>query len=152
MVISAHVLGHFNALRAHDRTMLLSVCRRYVAKQLTAPLYSVICAAALALSAVGSAHAANYQGTVTSVFPYNGAVFVVLNGGGFDGPASVCLAGGNMVYRIDLTTVFGRALMATALSAKLSGKQVYAAGDGVCAGTPYGASSAEGLVGMDLKG
>lgn len=151
MTISTHILGHFNALRAQDRTMVLSVCRGNFAKRLTACLSSVICVAALMLGAVGSAHAANYQGTVVSVFPFNGAVFVVVNAGVFDGAASSCSVGTSMVYRIDPNTSFGRTLVATALAAKLSGKQVYAVGDSVC--WPYnGATSAEGLVGMDLKG
>jgi hypothetical protein len=128
------------------------VCRRPLGNRFTARLAAFVSTAALLLGFTGSAHAANYQGTVVSVFPYNGAVFVVINAGMFDGPASACVAGGVMVYRFDPSTPFGRTLMATALSAKLSGKQVYAAGDGVCHGTPYPTSNAEGLVGMDLKG
>ena len=58
-----------------------------------------------------------------------------------------------MIYSIDPSTPFGRSLVAVAISAKLSGRTVYAIGDGSCTGgAPFPSGVGEGLVGMDLKG
>jgi hypothetical protein len=114
-----------------------------------------VAAGLAALSVVASsAHAANYQGIVSSVTPYNGKVYVAIGDGGFDGAASACAYGGvAMVFSIDPNTAFGRSLLAVALAAKLTGKVVYAVGDGACAaGSMLPGSSSEGLAGLDLKG
>jgi len=107
-----------------------------------------------AFSASSVAIAASYQGTVSNVTPYNGKVYVVVSSGGFDGTASTCPSGSGMIYSIDPTTPFGRSLVAVSLSAKLTGRLVYAIGDGTCAGgSPFPPTGAgEGLVGLDLKG
>jgi len=58
-----------------------------------------------------------------------------------------------MIYAVDPSTPFGRTLVAVALSAKLSGRLVYAIGNGTCTGgNPYNGGNAEVLIGMDLKG
>lgn len=101
------------------------------------------------------ASAAAYQGTVVSVFPYNGIVYMALTGGGFDGAATSCQTGINdvMLYAVDPGTSYGRILVSTALAAKVSGKLVYAVGNGVCGnGNPYNGRSYETLLGLDLKG
>jgi hypothetical protein len=117
---------------------------------------SRIVAAAIFALAITLAHSAgNYQGTVTNVMPYKGSVYVLVANGGFDGAAqtSSCPFGTNMVYSIDPNTPFGRTLVAVAISAKVTGRSVYAIGNGVCVGSPYGGgASGEGLLGMDLKG
>jgi hypothetical protein len=100
------------------------------------------------------ADAAAFEGVVASVFPAQGRVFVVVHRGLFDGGAGSCpYESGAMVYVLDPSTPIGRAMFAVALSAKLSDRKVYAAGDGICVPTPYSPGiSAEGLVGIDLKG
>lgn len=117
-------------------------------------LYPLI-AAFFWILALTSANAANYQGFVTNIAPYNDKVYVLLRSGGFDGESSNCSQSGPaMVYGFDPGSAIGKALMATALAAKLSGKLVYAVGDGTCAsGSPYPPNQQyEGLTGMDLKG
>lgn len=107
-----------------------------------------------ALSALGAERsiAANYQGYVTSVYPYNTLVYVVISNGAFDGGSSTCRSATDMVYSFDPSTAIGRAIMAVALTAKVSGVLVYAAGTSSCTtGSPFGGGS-EGLRGMDLKG
>lgn len=110
-------------------------------------------AAVAALICSSAANAANYQGTISNVAPLDGKVFVVVQSGYFDGAASQCVSGNAMVYGVDPATPFGRTLVAVALSAKLTGKLVYAIGNGVCAvGSPFAPGNSEGLAGMDLKG
>lgn len=107
-----------------------------------------------ALSVLGAERsiAANYQGYVTSVYPYNSLVYVVISNGAFDGSTSSCRSATTMVYSFNPDTGIGRALMAVALTAKVSGLLVYAAGTSSCTtGSPFGGGS-EGLAGMDLKG
>lgn len=95
--------------------------------------------------------ASAYQGVVSNVWPHGGKVFVFLSSGSFDGAPSACPAsGGRAFYSLDPNTAFGRALMATALSAKLSGRVVWVQGNGACAPSPLGDS--ESLNGIDLKG
>lgn len=98
------------------------------------------------------AMAAAYQGIVTNVAPQDGKVYVLIDNGFFDGaPSSCARAAGDMVYAIDPGTAFGRAQLAVALSAKLTGRVVWIAGDGVCtAGSVFGSS--ESLTVLDLKG
>jgi len=111
-------------------------------------------AACALLLAAGAAHAASYQGLIGNVTPHSGHLFTV-NSGGFDGAASSCFANsGYMVYSVDVSTATGKALLATALSAKLTNKQVYVYGDGTCAafGNPYNGAGSENMVGIDLKG
>lgn len=106
------------------------------------------------LCAGSTAIAASYQGTVSSVTPYQGKVYVVVSNGGFDGAASNCPFGSAMIYSVDPATPFARSLVAVSLSAKLTGRLVYAIGDNTCGGgAPYPPTgSGEGLVGLDLKG
>lgn len=115
---------------------------------------NAIAAGALLLAA-GAADAANYQGVIGNVTPNSGHLFITVNSGGFDGSASTCFAySGYMVYSVDVSTATGKALLATALSAKLTNKQVYVYGDGSCAafGNPYNGAGSENMVGIDLKG
>lgn len=102
---------------------------------------------------ISVARGAAYQGIITHVYPSNGMVYVLVANGAFDGSQGNCPSPGNaMLFSLDPATAFGRALLSVALSAEVSGKTVWAAGDSVCTGgSPYGTSS-EGLVGMDLKG
>ena len=113
-----------------------------------------IAAAALLLAAFG-ANAASYQGLINNVTPNNGRLFIAVNAGGFDGAGSSCYAvTTTMIYSVDLSTATGKALLAVALSAKLTGKQVYVYGDGTCAtvGNPYDGKGSENMTGIDLKG
>ena len=114
------------------------------------PMRTIFLSAAL-LATSTVAISAQYQGTVANVTPYNGKVYVVVSNGNFSGDAGSCPAGNAMIYIIDPATPFGQSLVAVALSAKLTGRLVWAVGDGVCSGgSPYGLG--EGLSGMDLKG
>ena len=101
------------------------------------------------------AHASSYQGTLTNVTPYNSLVFLGVSGGGFDGGASSCFANAtSMVYSFDPSTAQGKAILAAALSAKLTGRLVYIYGNAVCpgAGNPYNGQGSENMIGIDLKG
>lgn len=101
-----------------------------------------------------SVFASVYQGNVLSVYPYNGMVYVLVGGGAFAGSATSCNIGiDGMIFVLDQGTPFGRTLLATALTAKVSGKIVYATGNGNCGNwNPYNGLSNESLIGMDLKG
>src|ERR1700760_1201757 len=84
-----------------------------------------IVAACGLLLAVGTASAANYQGLVSHGTPLNGHGFLAANPGGFDGAASTCFTSATtMVYSFDPSTAIGKAILAAALSAKLTNKQV----------------------------
>jgi hypothetical protein len=100
------------------------------------------------------ADAAHYQGYVTNFFPIGGMAYFVVGNGVFAGSVSACALNNSMVFALDPSTGFGKVLIATVLSAKLSGKLVYAVGDGVCAeaGSPFPNSKYEKLLGIDLKG
>jgi hypothetical protein len=100
------------------------------------------------------ASASVYQGTVTSVYPYQDKVYIFVSNGAFGGAPTSCAIGSDgMVFVLDPATTFGKTMLTIALSAKLSGKMVYATGDGSCgAWNPYNGKSNEGLIGMDLKG
>ena len=114
-----------------------------------------IAATAALLLAGSAANAANYQGLIGNVTPNSGRLFISVGTGGFDGSGSTCYAVTSvMIYSVDVSTANGKALLATALSAKLSGKQVYVYGDGSCAsgGNPYDGKGSENMVGIDLKG
>jgi hypothetical protein len=88
---------------------------------------------------------------VSNVHALNGSVFVYVVNGAFDCAASSCPTAGGMWYRADPATPFGRSLVALATAAKLSGRIVYASGDGVC-GSGSSAPPAEFLLELDLKG
>jgi hypothetical protein len=147
-------LNHVHAPRVLLRALVLAVSGSRPIR--TFATTAVRAAVVGALGLVSQAQAASYQGTIQNVFPLNGAVYVVVTSGSFDGAVSSCSAGGNQaIYRFDPTTPFGRTLMATVMAARLSGKLVYAVGDGQCVGgTPFGGGGwmAEGLLGIDLKG
>jgi hypothetical protein len=102
---------------------------------------------------VGTAGAARYQGTVSNVTPYNNLVFVAVSGGGFDGPASTCYSSSNGAM-FDPSTAVGKAITATMLTAKVTGRLVYVYGDATCPATvnPYDSQHSENMVGVDLKG
>ena len=116
-------------------------------------MHKLFVVAAAIASVSGLAQANNYQGTIANVTPYYGRVYIsVMNGGGF---SSGCYANAtSMVYSFDSSTSAGKALLATALSAKLTDKVVYLYGDTTCpaGGNPYDGKGSENLVGMDLKG
>lgn len=104
-----------------------------------------------------SAFASAYQGTVTSVLTsrFNNMAHVVVSNGAFHaGITGSCpFTGNRMVYSIDLTTTAGKALFDTALSAKNTGRLVFAAGDGVCANrAPMLSPATEAMDFLDLKG
>lgn len=122
------------------------------ALSLVAPIWRALATFSGLLFAGSTAIAASYQGTISSVAPYQGKVYVVISNGYFDGAASSCPFGSAMVYSIDPATPFGRSLVAVSLSAKLTGRVVYAIGDNTCAGGAPFPGAGEGLVGMDLKG
>lgn len=95
--------------------------------------------------------AAVYQGTVVNVAPFNGKVHIVVANGNFDGSPGACPSGNAMIYGIDPNTAYGRAMVSVALTAKVTGRLVWAVGDANCEwGSPFG--QGEGLSGLDLKG
>lgn len=114
-----------------------------------AKFFSLLCMFLICLPA----QAGTYEGVVTSVFPYKAKIYVVVSGGVF-GVNSNCAFGSSMIFATDPSTAMGKALLATALSAKLSGRVAFLGGDGVCvSGAPYiGSSGYESLLGIDLKG
>jgi len=101
----------------------------------------------------GLASASSFQGNVTNFSPSNGKVFVVVSGG-FSGAATACAnnSASLMMYWIDPATAYGRALMATALSAKLTDKLIYLQGDGTCTSGSVFGREGEALTTTDLKG
>jgi hypothetical protein len=105
-------------------------------------------ALAMVCGGVSVSSAAAYQGWVKNVHASGNKVFILVADGGFDGPSGSCpLPGGaGMVYAIDPSTAIGKAQLAIALAAKLSGTLVWAAGAGACE------SGAEPLGNLDLKG
>jgi hypothetical protein len=138
----------FNLSLTFNNHMLMSI------KRIVGNAFFTLVLMGMALASP-MASAAAYQGTVVSVFPYNGIIYIALTGGGFDGAATGCQTGMNdvMLYAVDPSTSFGRILVSTALAAKVSGKLVYAVGNGVCGnGNPYNGRSYETLLGLDLKG
>jgi hypothetical protein len=138
----------FNLSLTFNNHMLMSI------KRIVGNAFFTLVLMGMALASP-MASAAAYQGTVVSVFPYNGIIYIALTAGGFDGAATSCQTGINdvMLYAVDPNTSFGRILVSTALAAKVSGKLVYAVGNGVCGnGNPYNGRSYETLLGLDLKG
>jgi hypothetical protein len=59
-----------------------------------------------------------------------------------------------MAYSVDANTAMGKAILAVALSAKLTNKLVYVYGDNTCPSTtnPYNGRGSENSIGIDLKG
>jgi hypothetical protein len=117
---------------------------------------AVIASLALSLQAF-AAHATIYQGYVTNVTAANGMIYVLISNGTFGtGGQGNCPTGSAMAYAISVSpsaSDFNRALIAIALSAKTTGLQVYASGDGNCAnGNPYSGGGSEGLSVLDFKG
>lgn len=95
------------------------------------------------------ANAWDYQGYVSNVTIYSGKVYVVVGGGAGVG-SNPC---SSIVYIIDPGTAGGKALLATALTAKTTGRLVYVWGDNTCSWAPYGsAATGQVMVGLDLKG
>lgn len=104
---------------------------------------------------LASAHvsATDFQGYVKSVFPANGKVYVYAAEGNTTGSSACSGNGSAMVYVIDPNTAFGRALFSVVLTAKVTGRLVYLAGDGACSPSAYSSTlPGEGLVAADLKG
>jgi hypothetical protein len=104
-----------------------------------------------------SAQATAYQGTVTNVTAYNGIVYVNVQSGNFgSGGQGSCPNGTGMVFTISVNpsaSDFNKSMIALALSAKTTGLQVFAVGDGNCTnGNPYTGGGSEGLIELDLKG
>ena len=116
-------------------------------------MHKIAAATALLLAAC-AANAANYQGFIGNVTPYNGRIFISVAGGNFDGAASTCYVDTTMVYSVDASTAMGKAILAAALSAKLTARQVYVYGDATCpaVGNPYNSRGSENMMGIDLKG
>lgn len=100
------------------------------------------------------ARASAYEGTVTNVYPYGGVVYVIVSGGSYSSSNSNCSMGLNgIVFSIDIATTFGKILVANAITAKTTGRRVYAVGNDTCGSwNPFNSQSNEGLIGMDLKG
>jgi len=94
--------------------------------------------------------AGSYQGTVKSVFAYNGKIYVLMREGHYDN-ANTCTGNANQFHAwVDPSTEFGKALISIALAAKVSGKVVWAAGNNSCSAGALGL--AEHLIALDLKG
>ena len=94
-----------------------------------------------------SAFATAYQGYVSGVFALDGRVMIRLTGGYYDGATASCGGDANQVnYMADPAAPYGRVIISIALGAKLSGRLVWARGDGACG------SGFEGINALDLKG
>jgi hypothetical protein len=110
----------------------------------TLALITLLCAAL-------SANAASFQGIVSHVWGAQGKIYLIVDNGAFDGSPGSCPASANsMQYVMDPATPFGRALISIAMTAKVTGRLIYVAGDGNCAG--WAGGTAEGIVHMDFKG
>lgn len=109
---------------------------------------TVALAGGLALVA-GGAHAAAFQGQVVSVYAINNNMLLTLGSGSYDGPAASCGNGGSYVLVwFDPATPYGRTLLSLALSAKLTGRVVYA----TSTSTTCASHGLEMLQHLDLKG
>jgi len=112
-------------------------------------------AALLSLQALPT-YATVYQGTVTNVTAAFGTIYVFINNGSFGGSQGSCPTGTGMVFSIPASpsaSDFGKAMVSIALTARVTGQLVYAAGDGICTnGNPYNGTGSEGLAYLDLKG
>lgn len=98
--------------------------------------------ALLTLGFASWAEASSYMGYVQSVAQINGRVFIFVGGGWFG--ADNCGSGrSNLIVYADTTTVEGRSFVALATASKLSGNQVYVAGNSDCytGNTPNGGTS-----------
>ena len=121
----------------------MDTTHRAVLRRLTAALTT-----SLALVG-GSANASAYQGQVVSVYAINNSMLITLGSGAFDGPAAGCAnAGSSVSYYFDPNTPYGRTLLTLALSAKLTGRLVYAS----AAASTCGSAGFEQLQHLDLKG
>ena len=111
-------------------------------------------AAVIAVTAAGSAGAANYDGFISNVTPVNGRVYIIVSGGHFDGTASTCYVNTSyMIYSFDGTTPVGKQLLAVALAAKAMKGEIYTFSDGSCLqGNPYSGAGSENIFGIDYKG
>jgi len=91
--------------------------------------------------------AGNYQGNIKNVFAKYNKVYIKLENGTAKGSC-----GNGDSFSIDPVSDYGKAMIAIALTAKTTGKIVYASGEGTCAvGSPFSGGS-EILSGLDLKG
>ena len=97
-----------------------------------------------------STYASSYQGTVVDTYAAGGNIYIILDSGAFGSP-NTCANGARGIYGIDPTTPYGRAMLSIALTAKVTGRLVWAAGDGNCTPTVLGVP-VENLVQIDLKG
>ena len=123
-----------------------------VPRQRCSKLRHLASTAALCLGLAATAsHATSYQGTVSNVWAYGTKIYVIVGDGAFDGSSGSCpLAGNKMMFAIDPGTAYGRALLSIVLTAKVTGRLAYVAGNGVCEGGP--GNNAEGLASIDFKG
>jgi|SRR6266540_4064906 len=101
-----------------------------------------ISAAAMLLVVSNAAQASNYMGYVQGVAQLGTRVFIYIGGGWF-GTDSCGTGRAHLIIYADTSTPEGKTYIALATAAKLSGNQVYAAGNGTCltGNTPNGASS-----------
>ena len=96
------------------------------------------------------ASAGSYQGKITSVFPYNGKVYVRVASGGWDN-SNTCTTGDNgFEVWLDPAEEFGKSLLSVAMVAKTTDRLVWVVGNGSCSSGPQG--QAEKINGIDLKG
>jgi hypothetical protein len=90
-----------------------------------------------------------YQGKVTNVFAWNGKIFVHFTEGGTADYCSQSLD--RYIAWIDPESEYGKTMITLAISAKLSGRLVWVAGNGSCISAGSG-RYAEVLTAIDLKG
>lgn len=93
-------------------------------------------------------NASSYQGKITSVFAYDGNIYIFVGNGAYD-IGHTC-GDESATFRIDQKTSYGRSLLAMALAAKATQGIVWAAGDDSCVlGGPR--TKYETLTTLDLK-
>ena len=102
------------------------------------PLFVILCSCAC----LSVTRASDYQGYVQSVAQIGNTAWIYVGGGHF----GVHTCGGGqttLIVYLDPTTAEGQSYLSLAISAKLSGSQVYVSGNDVCymGNTPNGATS-----------
>lgn len=92
----------------------------------------------------------SYQGKVSNVFAYSDKVFVFVSEGFYDDPNTCTDRTDRLSLWIDPATDYGKALLSISLTAKTTGRLVWAGGSNSCIAGPGGNS--EQLTTIDLKG
>lgn len=105
-------------------------------------LFAGALASVLILAATPTAHASTYEGYILNLVQIGTTVFVSIGNGWYG--ANNCGTGtAPMWVTIDTTAAGSASYVSLALSAKLTGNQVYVSGNNVCfvGNTPNGATS-----------